>query len=325
MDTLTLVGVIVIAVLSITSHEAAHGFAADRLGDSTAREAGRLTLNPIPHIDPFFTILLPLALLLTGAPFIFGGAKPVPIDTGDDCIIRGAMARSSAPRVPGANIAIALGLMASFAISKGTGTPSDVGLACRCSHRHFHQRAACGVQPDSDSTTRRVARRSVLPARGALAVYLRIEQFGLLIIVALLLFVPRLQQPLLAAVPVGDFVRWRRCSACNRSSANAVELNGLRHSLPLQISFVLDAVHRERDAGNPRRTFRGKEHHGRGHFFCGAETTERNAVADSLVHRRHALLDLLPHAARKFDRARRNAIDADAFAARAPQPTSSSG
>ena len=76
MDTTTLIGVIVIAVFSITSHEAAHGFAADRLGDATAREHGRLTLNPIPHIDPFFTILLPLTLLLTGAPFIFGGAKP---------------------------------------------------------------------------------------------------------------------------------------------------------------------------------------------------------------------------------------------------------
>jgi hypothetical protein len=61
MDTLTLVGVIVIAVFSITSHEAAHGFAADRLGDPTAREQGRLTLNPIPHIDLFFTILLPLS------------------------------------------------------------------------------------------------------------------------------------------------------------------------------------------------------------------------------------------------------------------------
>ena len=59
MDALTMVGIVVVAVVSITSHEAAHGFVADRLGDPTAREQGRLTLNPIPHIDLFFTILLP--------------------------------------------------------------------------------------------------------------------------------------------------------------------------------------------------------------------------------------------------------------------------
>jgi len=79
MDIVTVTGVTAIAILSITSHEAAHGFVADRLGDPTAREQGRLTLNPIPHIDLFFTILLPLFLILSGSGFIFGGAKPVPV------------------------------------------------------------------------------------------------------------------------------------------------------------------------------------------------------------------------------------------------------
>ena len=79
MDTATLIGVIVIAVFSITSHEAAHGFAADRLGDPTAREHGRLTLNPIPHIDPLGSIILPAFGAITGAPVI-GWAKPVPVN-----------------------------------------------------------------------------------------------------------------------------------------------------------------------------------------------------------------------------------------------------
>ncbi|MGH9144019.1 MAG: site-2 protease family protein, partial [Vicinamibacterales bacterium] len=79
MNLVTVVGVIVVAIVSITSHEAAHGFVADRLGDPTAREHGRLTLNPIAHIDLFFTILLPLILILSRAGFIFGGAKPVPV------------------------------------------------------------------------------------------------------------------------------------------------------------------------------------------------------------------------------------------------------
>ena len=53
---------------------------ADRLGDPTARYAGRLTLNPIPHIDPFWSILLPAVLLFTGSSVLFGAAKPVPVD-----------------------------------------------------------------------------------------------------------------------------------------------------------------------------------------------------------------------------------------------------
>jgi Zn-dependent protease len=80
MNPVTVAGVILIAVVSITSHEASHGFAADRLGDPTARNLGRLTLNPLPHIDPVFTILIPLFLILSGTGFIFGGAKPVPVD-----------------------------------------------------------------------------------------------------------------------------------------------------------------------------------------------------------------------------------------------------
>src|SRR5579872_230273 len=111
MNPVTVIGVAGVAIVSITSHEAAHGFMADRLGDPTARERGRLTLNPIPHIDLFFTILLPLALILSGSSFIFGGAKPVPVD----------VSRLRRPRRdwalvgvagPGMNVVIAIALTA---------------------------------------------------------------------------------------------------------------------------------------------------------------------------------------------------------------------
>lgn len=67
-------------LLAVTLHEAAHGYVAWMLGDPTARRAGRITLNPLPHIDPVGTVFLPGMLLLTGVPIIFGYAKPVPVN-----------------------------------------------------------------------------------------------------------------------------------------------------------------------------------------------------------------------------------------------------
>ncbi|MDX8394975.1 MAG: site-2 protease family protein [Mariprofundaceae bacterium] len=67
-------------VLAVVLHEVAHGWMADKLGDDTARWMGRLTLNPLKHIDPVGTVLIPIALLVMGSPFLFGYAKPVPID-----------------------------------------------------------------------------------------------------------------------------------------------------------------------------------------------------------------------------------------------------
>jgi len=68
-------------LIAMTVHEFAHGLAAYKLGDSTARFSGRLTLNPLAHIDLFWTILLPLVLFLSSSGhFVFGAAKPVPID-----------------------------------------------------------------------------------------------------------------------------------------------------------------------------------------------------------------------------------------------------
>ncbi|MHB1698458.1 MAG: site-2 protease family protein [bacterium] len=80
-NTIQLIVIAIIPVLfAIILHEVSHGYVAYILGDNTAKNAGRLTLNPIKHIDPFGTILLPLLLILVGSPFLFGYAKPVPVN-----------------------------------------------------------------------------------------------------------------------------------------------------------------------------------------------------------------------------------------------------
>jgi Zn-dependent protease len=67
-------------LIAITFHEAAHGFVAHRLGDNTAYELGRVSFNPLRHIDPFGTIVMPAILMLSHSPFLFGYAKPVPVN-----------------------------------------------------------------------------------------------------------------------------------------------------------------------------------------------------------------------------------------------------
>ena len=71
---------VVILFFSVILHEVAHGYAALSLGDPTARAAGRLTLNPIKHMDPWGTVVLPLFLILVRSPFLVGWAKPVPVN-----------------------------------------------------------------------------------------------------------------------------------------------------------------------------------------------------------------------------------------------------
>ncbi len=80
INPLYIIIILIISVGSIILHELSHGIVAYWLGDHTAKDAGRLSLNPIKHIDPFMSILVPVVLFMIGAP-VFGGAKPVPIDT----------------------------------------------------------------------------------------------------------------------------------------------------------------------------------------------------------------------------------------------------
>lgn len=79
MDFTYIATVLGVILVSMTVHELMHGLVAYYLGDDTAKLQGRLTLNPVKHIDPFLTILLPVLLAISGAP-IFGGAKPVPFN-----------------------------------------------------------------------------------------------------------------------------------------------------------------------------------------------------------------------------------------------------
>jgi len=122
-DPLQIALIAVPVILAITLHEAAHGFVALRCGDTTAKDRGRLTLNPLNHIDLVGTILLPALLLLTHAGFIFGYAKPVPVNFSAlrhpkrDMILVAAAG-------PAANVAIALGAAALLYLQLAAGAGS---------------------------------------------------------------------------------------------------------------------------------------------------------------------------------------------------------
>ena len=75
---MNLIQIIIILLFSLTLHELMHALVSDWLGDTTARRSGRISLNPLAHIDPFMTLLLPALLILAGSPIIFGAARPVP-------------------------------------------------------------------------------------------------------------------------------------------------------------------------------------------------------------------------------------------------------
>ncbi|MFQ5743577.1 MAG: site-2 protease family protein [Acidobacteriota bacterium] len=79
------IGLIIVQLIAfafaLSFHEMAHAWAADRLGDPTARLQGRLSMNPIVHIDPMMTVLFPALLIFAGSPVVFGAAKPVPVNT----------------------------------------------------------------------------------------------------------------------------------------------------------------------------------------------------------------------------------------------------
>lgn len=111
------------AVIAITLHEAAHGWVAWRLGDPTAKMLGRVTFNPIRHIDPFGTVLLPGLLLLSGTGFLFGYARPVPVNFRNLAHGRLGMVAVAAAG-PGINLILAMAAAALFALLLAVpGTP----------------------------------------------------------------------------------------------------------------------------------------------------------------------------------------------------------
>jgi Zn-dependent protease len=176
-------------IIAITFHEAAHGFVAHQLGDDTAWRLGRVSLNPIRHIDPFGTILLPGMLLLLGAPVLFGYAKPVPVNFGSlrqprrDTILVAAAG-------PATNIALAV--IASLAFHIVGYLP---GTAAEWLADNLRNALILNVMlavfnlfplPPLDGGRILVA---LLPKPAAIAVA-RLEPFGLLILIGLLIVLP---------------------------------------------------------------------------------------------------------------------------------------
>lgn len=122
MQTDLIIFSLIVLIFSAILHEVAHGYMADHLGDPTARLMGRLTLNPLPHLDPVGSIILPLLLKITGSPILIGYAKPVPYNPNnlpgkyDETLVAAAG--------PATNLAIALvfGLIVRFGAAAMTPT-----------------------------------------------------------------------------------------------------------------------------------------------------------------------------------------------------------
>jgi len=200
MDPILILAIAAIVIPSITSHEAAHGFAADRLGDPTARRLGRLTLNPIPHIDPIFTIAMPALLLVMGSPILFGGAKPVPVNVRNlrnprrDWAIVGAAG-------PLTNLALAAGMSVIMAVAVhvlGMTAASVVVKALSVGIYFNVLLCVFNLLPIPPLDGSRVVQ--LFLSHGALIAYQRIEQYGLLIIFGLIFFVPAMQSLIAALV-----------------------------------------------------------------------------------------------------------------------------
>lgn len=118
---LTLLSLAVL-ILSIIVHEVAHGYAANALGDPTARLEGRLTLNPVPHIDPMGSVIVPLLLTFTHSPIFFGWAKPVPYNPYN---LRDQRWGEALVAIAGSATNLLLALIFGLIVRYGTGLPAE--------------------------------------------------------------------------------------------------------------------------------------------------------------------------------------------------------
>jgi Zn-dependent protease len=195
MEELTLIGKIAIfalpVIFAITLHEAAHGYVARYFGDMTAAAAGRITLNPLKHIDPVGTILVPLAILLTskllgGGMILFGWAKPVPVNFGNLRRPKQDMLWVAAAG-PGANFVMAVfwALMIQLGHALGSDFVSSPLMLMGAAGVFINViLMALNLLPLPPLDGGRIA-VSLLPVRQAMQ-YARLEPYGLFILLGLL-------------------------------------------------------------------------------------------------------------------------------------------
>ncbi len=176
-------------LLAVTFHEAAHGFAARLFGDNTAYLLGRVTLNPIKHVDPFGTVLLPGMLLLTHSPFLFGYAKPVPVNFNALRHPRLGMACVAAAG-PLMNIALAFAAALSFHLIRylPVSTAQFVALNLKNALILNAVLAMFNLFPIPPLDGGRIA-VAVLP-RSLGRALARLERFGMLILIGILFLLP---------------------------------------------------------------------------------------------------------------------------------------
>jgi Zn-dependent protease len=194
-------------IFAITLHEAAHGYVARMFGDTTAEKAGRISLNPIRHIDPIGTLLVPAVILLTskllGGGLLFGWAKPVPVDFGRLRNPKRDMLWVAAAG-PASNLVMAIGWAIAIKIMIASGVRENFFLGMGIAGVQVNVTLmALNLLPIPPLDGGRIL-FSLLPARAALQLA-RIEPYGMVILLVLLAsgLLGTLMAPLLA---VGDAI-----------------------------------------------------------------------------------------------------------------------
>jgi len=192
-------------VIAITFHEAAHGYVAKQFGDDTAARMGRVTFNPIKHIDPFGTVILPAFLLLMHAGFVFGYAKPVPVNFNRLRNPKRDMIWVAAAG-PGTNLVLAAVSLALMWLTLRTGLTANAMVEnfLLASVQINLVLAVLNMLPLPPLDGGRVV-TGLLPARLA-APYARIERYGMLIIILALFLLPLIGEKLGVDLDVFGFL-----------------------------------------------------------------------------------------------------------------------